>query len=117
MGTTYKYNNDYNTDDVNFVSSATSGVLDLHGRSPVAIVTPATFGQTTITFQAATEVGGTYYPVHGPTGTLLSITVDATNARWTDISGLALDSVGAFIKLVAGGSITKTVQVISRNKA
>lgn len=115
MSTTYKYNNDYTTTDVDFAASATSGVLDLNGRVPVAIVTPASFGQTTITFLASTEVGGTYYPVYDSTGTLVSATVSSSVASWTDLTSILPASVGAFVKLGTGGSVTETVQVISRN--
>ena len=115
MGTTYKYNNDYNTDDASFVASTTSATVDLHGRVPMALVVPAAFGATAITFLSSTELAGTYYPVYDGLGGLVTVALPAPAAAWVDITPIFPASVGAFVRLVANAPITGTAQIISRS--
>lgn len=110
-----QYPNQYTIDDINFAASATgTEIVNLTGRSPIAIVTPASLGATTFTFTSSVTLGGTYYPVNDATGATITVTVSATNGGWADITSIFPASV-QFVKLVSGTSMTKTVQLISRN--
>ena len=113
----FNNNNAYVSQTAVFDNSATSTIVELSGACPVAIVTPASFGQTTITFTAATTRDGTYYPVYDSTGTLITLTVSSSSASWTDITTIFPASVGGWVKLVTGGAITKNVEIVSRNMA
>lgn len=111
----FKNNNSYVTQDATFASATTTDIVDLNGAVPVAVVTPASFGQTSITFQHATTIDGTFYDVYDYTGTKITLTVSSSAASWTDITSVFPASCGGFLKLITGGSVSKTVQVISRN--
>lgn len=111
----FENNNFYKSDDIRFAASATSGIISLDGLIPIAIVTPASFTATSITFQHSTTQDGTFYDVYDDTGAKITITVSGSNASWTDITNVCPASCGGFIKLVASTSITNTVQLVSRN--
>jgi hypothetical protein len=80
----------------------------------MALITPASFGATSITFEAATTFGGTYTPVYDETGAAITITVSSTNAGWYDLTNIFPASV-QFVKLVASASITKTATLVGRD--
>lgn len=113
--TVFQNNNSYLVQDVNFVGSATSTeIISLSGGSPVAIITPASLGATTFTFTAATSPTGTFYPVNDQTGTAITVTVSTSAAGWADITSIFPASV-QYVKVISGTSITKTIQLVSRN--
>jgi hypothetical protein len=100
---------------VTWTSSATSAALDIITVSPpMALVIPASFGASTITFEAAPTTDGTYAPVYDETGAAISITVNASTAGWYDLTNIFPASV-RFVKLVAGSSITQTATLVGRD--
>ncbi len=106
--------NDY---EVEWAGSTTSGVIDLYSKgAPMAIVTPASFGATAITFEAATSANGTFAPVNKEDGTAISVTVSDTAAGWADLTNIFPASV-RYVKLVAGSSITQTATLVTRDAA
>ena len=99
---------------ISFVGSATSGAVELWNTGyPVGMMIPAGFTATTISFQASDTLAGTYAPVKDETGATITVTVDGTNASWVDLTNIFPASV-KFMKLVAGTSITNTVELIQR---
>lgn len=107
-------NNYYTNQAATFSSSTTSNAIQLNGYSPMALVTPATFGATSITFKASID-GTTYYTVNDDTGLPITITVSSTAAGWADITNVFPASVGSFIQLVTNTAASGTVQLISRD--
>lgn len=113
--TVFQNNNTYVSDTLTFTAGTVSNeVIDLKGRVPMAIVTPASFGATSITFQASDSPTGTFRAVYNDTGAAITVTVSSTLTAWTDITSIFPASV-QFVKLVSGTSITNTCELVSRN--
>ncbi len=106
--------NQHRIDDCLFSASATSSAVFLDGNVPIALVIPASFGQTVINFQHSVD-GTTYYDVYNDVGVKVVATVSATAESWTDITGVFPASCGGYVKLVTGGSVTKAVKLVTRN--
>lgn len=104
---------------VAFTASATSAAITPNVRGPVlAIETPASFGQTSIKFSFCDTVDGTYLTVKNELGDDIEVVVDATTAAMYDLTNIFPLGVGklagsgkGFLKLVTGGSVTKTVKL------
>lgn len=100
---------------VTWSGSATSlEVPILSNGSPMALVLPASFGATSITFTASITPGGTHYPVKKEDNTSITVTVDSTNSGWYDLTNIFPASV-RYVKLVASTSITKTGYLVARD--
>lgn len=96
--------------------SATSLPIDLFTNgTPMALVVPASFTATSISFTAAVRaLDGTYYTVKNESGATITVTVDGTNAGWYDLTNIFPASV-RFVKLVASTSITNTAELVVRD--
>lgn len=111
---------DKNLFTVKFEGSATSNAADIpSSQVPIGIITPDSFGATSITFKGSTD-GTTFYDVADETNTVITATVDATTGKWYDLSNIFPISLGrailqgnAKVKLVASTSITKAVTLIT----
>jgi hypothetical protein len=94
-------------------STTVSDAIDLHGCTPVGIFLPATFDGTTVKFQAAPAIDGTYVAVEDGGGTPAEITLTASAAsKYIAISGAIQQQLRGirFLKLVTGvQSTTNTV--------
>ena len=97
-------------------SGTVSGAIDLHGCTPVGIFLPSTFDGTTIKFQAATTLDGTYVAVEDGAGTPAEITLTASAAsKYIAISAAIQEQLRGirFLKLVAGSTQTSTDTIIT----
>lgn len=82
-------------------SATTSGEIDLSGTTLCGIYIPAAFTGTSISFQAASESGGTFVAVKDGAGNSVSKTVAASQFIKIDPT----DFVGVrFLKIVSGST-------------
>lgn len=104
-----------NNFSITWTASATSAAVDIFTRQPpMGLVIPASFGATSVTFEAAPTADGTYYPVRDDRGQAITVTIDGTNAAWYDLTNIFPASI-RWVKLVAGSSITQTATLIGRD--
>jgi len=79
----------------------TSTAIDLSGASLVGIQMPAAFTGTSISFQVATSVGGTYQTMIDASGSTISKTISASKYLVIDPAEFAGVQ---FFKIVSGSS-------------
>ncbi len=86
-----------------------TGSVDTIGWLVSAIICPAEFDGTTITFKAASRIDGTFRPVHNVDGTLLTVTTAASRHVLLEPQTFA----GArYLKLVCGSAQSGTDTVL-----
>lgn len=93
--------------------AATSTAVDLCGVTLAGIQLPASFTGTSITFQAATSLGGTYQTIINPTGASVGATVSAgkyLTLSPSDFAGIQ------FLKIVSGSNegADRTLELVCR---
>jgi hypothetical protein len=102
---------------VAFTSSATSAEVDIGAETLLGIKTPDGFGETTITFQELNADGDyeniQYYPDSLDTPAAYTITVDDTTGYNYDLTD-SFPASARKLRLVASGSITETVQLVTK---
>lgn len=104
-----------------FTASDTSAAKQLSNNgAPLALVTPASLGATSITFLWCETASGTYIPVNDHTGAAITVTVSTSAAGLADLTTIFPASVSllgklnlGWLKLKAGASITASVDVIA----
>lgn len=94
-------------------STTTSSAIDLGGTTLAGIQLPASFTGTSITFQAATTLGGTYQTVITSGGSTVSVAVTA--GRFVTLSPSDFAGI-QFLKLVSSASeaATRTIELVTR---
>lgn len=94
----------------------TSEEVDLKGAQLSGLIVPAEFNGTTITFQAASESGGTFYTIQNGAAEAAAYTITTTASRFVPIDNLAIFAGVRHLKVVCGTAQTgaTTIQLITR---
>ena len=91
----------------------TSDAIDLFGTTLVGIQMPATFTGSSISFEAATTLGGTYQPITNSGGNSISAT--AAGGKFISIDPSDIAGV-QFIKIVSDSAegAERTLELVTR---
>lgn len=100
---------DYPAQHIDFTATVLNGqtksdAIDIHGCNIVGIVVPSTFDGSNITFEAASQIDGTYGPVRNTAGSSVTITC-AAGDRVADLDATVFVAF-RYWKLVCGTSQT-----------
>lgn len=104
-----------------FAGATTSNAKQLtNNGAPLALITPASLGTTSLSFLWCETEGGTYLPVNDYTGSPITVTVSTSAAGFADLTTVFPAAIGllgsltkGWLKLQAGASITASVDLIS----
>ena len=94
-------------------TSTTSAAIDLGGASIAAIIFPAAFTGTTITFTVCDTASGTFVPLYDSSGSIVTVSVTVSAAV-----GFLITDFAAFryVKIVSGSAEAseRTLKIIPR---
>lgn len=94
---------------VSFGGTNTSGNISVINKSIVALILPAGFLGTAITYEASKD-GVVFYPVHDELGVIISTTVAAS--RVVALDPRVTFTFGNYIRLVSNATETVEIDVI-----